>query len=141
MRIQALGGRTIDAKVSRTAYALDASTRTLRVEADVPNTDGTLRPGLYINANVVASVAWLWALAVVTIADGLHDGVDQPVAHPGLWRFSQWGDWHGLYLPGALLMLEPDSGDVTSTVPTPSEPIDVLVAARAPGGTPAAQQR
>lgn len=50
----------------------------------------------------------------------------QPVPRPGR--------------PGALLMLEPSSGDVTLTVPTPSEPIDVLVAGSPPGGTPAAQQ-
>jgi HlyD family secretion protein len=53
VKIQALGGRTIDGRVSRTAYVLDAATRTLRVEIDVPNADGTLRPGLYVNATVV----------------------------------------------------------------------------------------
>jgi hypothetical protein len=42
---------------------------------------------------------------------------------------------------GALRMLEPSSGEVTSTVPTPSEPLDVLVVARPPAGTPAAEQR
>jgi hypothetical protein len=60
-----------------------------------------------IMVNIVASVGWLWALAAIAIADGFNDGVDQPVAYLGLWRFSQWGVWQGrgLYLPGALLML------------------------------------
>jgi hypothetical protein len=42
---------------------------------------------------------------------------------------------------GALLMLDPSSGDVTSTVPTPSEPIDVLVAPRPPVSASAPQPR
>jgi HlyD family secretion protein len=33
--------------VTRIAAALDAATRTMRVEIDLPNLDGTLRPGMY----------------------------------------------------------------------------------------------
>jgi hypothetical protein len=50
----------------------------------------------------------------------------QPVPQPGR--------------PGALLMLEPSSGDAVSTVPTPSEPIDVLVTPGAQVGTPAPER-
>jgi HlyD family secretion protein len=53
VRIQALPGRTIEGKVSRTAGLLDPQNRTLRVEADLPNSDGLLRPGLYANVTVV----------------------------------------------------------------------------------------
>lgn len=45
--VEGLPGRTFPAAVSRHAHALDESTRTLWVEADVPNPDGTLRPGMY----------------------------------------------------------------------------------------------
>lgn len=38
---------TLDAKVSRIAYALDDATRTMLVEADLPNPGHALRPGQY----------------------------------------------------------------------------------------------
>ena len=54
VRLQALEGRTFEGKVARTAWALDSSTRTLRTEIDLPNPDGTLRPGLYAYASIVS---------------------------------------------------------------------------------------
>lgn len=45
----AFPGRTFTAKVSRHAGALDERTRSLAVEADLPNADGTLRPGMYVS--------------------------------------------------------------------------------------------
>jgi RND family efflux transporter MFP subunit len=53
LRVQALGGRTLEGRVTRTAYVLDEATQTLRVEADLANRDGTLRPGFYVNARVI----------------------------------------------------------------------------------------
>jgi RND family efflux transporter MFP subunit len=44
----------IEAKVTRTSWALDPKTRTIRVEVDIPNPEGRLRPGLYAYATVVA---------------------------------------------------------------------------------------
>jgi RND family efflux transporter MFP subunit len=38
--------------VTRTAWNLDAATRTLRTEIDLPNDDGKLRPGMYANARL-----------------------------------------------------------------------------------------
>jgi RND family efflux transporter MFP subunit len=38
--------------VTRTAWNLDSSTRTLRTEIDLPNDDGTLRPGMYAHAKI-----------------------------------------------------------------------------------------
>jgi RND family efflux transporter MFP subunit len=52
IRLQALAGREIEGKVSRTSWSLDPRTRTLRAEIDVPNPSGTLRPGLYVNATI-----------------------------------------------------------------------------------------
>jgi multidrug resistance efflux pump len=48
----AIPGKTISAKVTRIAGALDPATRTMRVEIDVPNSDETLRPGMYAQINL-----------------------------------------------------------------------------------------
>ncbi|MET1027340.1 MAG: efflux RND transporter periplasmic adaptor subunit, partial [Dongiaceae bacterium] len=45
-----LPGKTFDGKVVRTAEAIDAQTRTLRVEVDIPNADHALVSGMYVNA-------------------------------------------------------------------------------------------
>ena len=46
-------GRTVEGKVTRTAWALDPKTRTIRTEIDIPNPGGKLRPGLYAYATVI----------------------------------------------------------------------------------------
>jgi RND family efflux transporter MFP subunit len=51
--LQAMKGRTVEGTVTRTSWSLDPRTRTLRVEIDIPNPGGTLRPGLYAYATVV----------------------------------------------------------------------------------------
>ncbi len=56
--LQELPGQKFDAKVARTAEAIDPATRTLLTEVDVPNRDGRLLPGSFgevhfaIGANV-----------------------------------------------------------------------------------------
>ncbi|MEQ1861341.1 MAG: efflux RND transporter periplasmic adaptor subunit, partial [Chthoniobacteraceae bacterium] len=45
-------GKTFDAKVSRTAGAIDEATRTMIVEADLPNAEGTLRPGMFATVKI-----------------------------------------------------------------------------------------
>jgi RND family efflux transporter MFP subunit len=45
-------GKTIDASVSRLAGAIDEGTRTMIVEADVPNAEGALRAGSYATIKV-----------------------------------------------------------------------------------------
>lgn len=54
VRLLAVPGRTFEGKVTRTAWALDASTRTLLAEIDLPNKDDLLRPGLYAYATIIA---------------------------------------------------------------------------------------
>lgn len=49
---ESLPGKTLEAKVSRTAGAIDETTRTMIVEADLPNADGALRPGMYASVKV-----------------------------------------------------------------------------------------
>ena len=48
----ALPGKTFDATVTRFAGALDEATRTMLMEADLPNADGILRPGMYANVRI-----------------------------------------------------------------------------------------
>jgi membrane fusion protein (multidrug efflux system) len=47
-----LGGRRIDATISRFAPALDARTRMLPVEVDVPNADGALVAGVRVEVRL-----------------------------------------------------------------------------------------
>lgn len=53
VRLQALGSRTFEGRVTRTAWALDQDTRTLRTEIDLPNPEGLLRPGLYAYVTII----------------------------------------------------------------------------------------
>ncbi len=50
--IESLPGKTYSAKVSRYSYALDNASKTMHVEADLPNADRTLRPGMYATVKV-----------------------------------------------------------------------------------------
>ncbi len=47
VRIQALNDTEIEGTVSRTSWALNVQSRTLRAEIDLPNNDARLRPGMY----------------------------------------------------------------------------------------------
>jgi RND family efflux transporter MFP subunit len=53
IKLQAMKKQTIEGKVTRTAWALDPKTRTIRTEIDIPNPGGKLRPGLYAYATVI----------------------------------------------------------------------------------------
>ncbi len=52
IRIAALDDTEISAKVTRTSWALNVQTRTLRAEIDLPNADSRLLPGMYAYATV-----------------------------------------------------------------------------------------
>jgi membrane fusion protein (multidrug efflux system) len=49
---ESLAGKTFEGSVSRLSYALEDSTRTMLVEADLPNPDFTLRPGMYATIRI-----------------------------------------------------------------------------------------
>jgi RND family efflux transporter MFP subunit len=69
VRVQGLKGQQFSGTVTRTAFALDPRTRTLRTEIDLPSHGGKLRPGMYVYATIVAEHKDVWALpagAVVT---------------------------------------------------------------------------
>jgi HlyD family secretion protein len=74
IRVQALGGKVVPGSVTRTAWALDASNRSLRTEIDIDNPDGVLRPGMFATAAILLEqrpdVVVLLATAIV------RDGAD-----------------------------------------------------------------
>jgi membrane fusion protein, multidrug efflux system len=50
--VESLPGRTFTATISRLSYALDDATKTMLIEADVPNPGLELRPGMYATVRV-----------------------------------------------------------------------------------------
>jgi RND family efflux transporter MFP subunit len=56
VRVPALANREFAATVARTAGVLSPETRTLRVEVDLDNQDGVLKPGMYATARIAATV-------------------------------------------------------------------------------------
>jgi HlyD family secretion protein len=54
VKLQAMKDRAVEGNVTRTAWALDPKTRTIRAEIDIPNPGGKLRPGLYAYATIIA---------------------------------------------------------------------------------------
>jgi membrane fusion protein (multidrug efflux system) len=50
--VDGLAGKVFAGQVSRLGYALDEATRTMLVEADLPNPDGELRPGMYARVRI-----------------------------------------------------------------------------------------
>ena len=50
--LEALPGKTFDTTVSRSNGVLDEGTRTMLVEADMPNAEGALKPGMYANIRI-----------------------------------------------------------------------------------------
>jgi membrane fusion protein (multidrug efflux system) len=50
--VEGLPGRVFDGKVSRMSYALDDASKTMLVEADFPNLQHDLRPGMYATVKV-----------------------------------------------------------------------------------------
>jgi len=56
LTVSHLPGRRFAGTVARTANALDPATRTMLVEVDVPNADGTLFPGTYAEVDLSGSL-------------------------------------------------------------------------------------
>jgi RND family efflux transporter MFP subunit len=54
--LDALPGKTINAKVVRIAPTVDPSTRTVDVEVQVPNGEGFLRPGMFGHGAIISDV-------------------------------------------------------------------------------------
>jgi membrane fusion protein, multidrug efflux system len=52
LTVQGIPGKVFSGQVTRLGYALDEATRTMLIEADIPNASGELRPGMYANVRV-----------------------------------------------------------------------------------------
>lgn len=52
LTVEGLAGKVFTCRVTRFGYALDESTRTMLVEADIPNPQGELRPGMYARIGI-----------------------------------------------------------------------------------------
>ncbi len=53
IRVDPVPGREFPGKVTRVSPAVDVASRTVTVEAEVPNPEGVLRPGLFARAAVL----------------------------------------------------------------------------------------
>jgi membrane fusion protein, multidrug efflux system len=71
--VPAFPDRTYSGKISRPAHALDQKTRTMAVEADVLNRDGSLAPGMYPTVKwpvrSARSALWVPKTSVVTTTE------------------------------------------------------------------------
>ncbi len=50
--VEGLSGKVFDTQISRIGYALDEATRTMLVEAELPNPTLSLRPGMYASVKI-----------------------------------------------------------------------------------------
>jgi RND family efflux transporter MFP subunit len=82
LSVSQLPGRILSGTVTRTANALDPATRTMLVEIEVPNADGTLFPGTYAEVDLSSSRVnpplVVPASAVIFRTDGAQLAVVQP---------------------------------------------------------------
>jgi HlyD family secretion protein len=70
--VQALNDREFVGKVAGTSWSLDPSQRTLLTEIDFENSDGLLRPGMYVHARIDVEhpEAWMIPAGAVLVRDG-----------------------------------------------------------------------
>src|SRR5205814_8326973 len=72
-------GRVFTGRVTRTAGALDAASRTLRTEVDLPNPKGELLAGLYVAVSLDVAVSHrvirVPSSAIISDARGIHVAV------------------------------------------------------------------
>ncbi|MGP0068455.1 MAG: efflux RND transporter periplasmic adaptor subunit [Isosphaeraceae bacterium] len=62
IRFQAIPGATREAKVIRSGFSMNPSTRTLQTEIDIPNSDGHLHPGWYVTVTIAIDREQVWTL-------------------------------------------------------------------------------
>ncbi len=63
-----LAGKKVAAEVTRTSWVLAPASRTLRVEADVPNPRAEWRPGMYAHARLKGALPPAWTLPASAVA-------------------------------------------------------------------------
>lgn len=67
LRLRGAGGELFRGKVTRTARSLDPQARTLRTEIDVPNPDGKLLSGMYVQARITVEHPDVWTLPAAAV--------------------------------------------------------------------------
>ncbi len=68
LTIAASTGPHLEGTVTRTSWALEPATRTLRTEIDLPNKEGRLRPGMYVAAHLYNALPEAWVLPATALA-------------------------------------------------------------------------
>ena len=68
LRLQGAGGERFLGKVTRNARSLDPRARTLRTEIDLPNPEGKLLPGMYVQATITVQHANIWTVPAAAVA-------------------------------------------------------------------------
>jgi RND family efflux transporter MFP subunit len=68
LRLQGAGGERFQGKVTRNARSLDARARTLRTEIDLPNPEGKLLPGMYVQATITVQHPNVWTLPTAAVS-------------------------------------------------------------------------
>ena len=97
VHVPELPGRTFEGKVSRNSVALDAASRTMLAEVDVPNPDGALRPGFYVDVQFgiprQVPTVLIPAEALLFNADGLRVAAVDDSGHVQLHKVSVYRDY------------------------------------------------
>jgi multidrug efflux pump subunit AcrA (membrane-fusion protein) len=62
LQVQGAGGETLRGSITRNARSLDPQSRTLRTEIDLPNPQGKLLPGMYVQSRIVVTHANVWTV-------------------------------------------------------------------------------
>lgn len=97
VHVPELPDRIFEGKVARNAAALDAASRTMLVEVDVPNPDGALRSGLYVTVDFAVPrpvpTVVVPAEALLFNAEGLRVAVVDESEHVHLRAVSVYRDY------------------------------------------------
>jgi multidrug efflux pump subunit AcrA (membrane-fusion protein) len=73
IRVESMPGQPFKGTVTRTSKSLNPQNRTLRTQIDLPNDDGKLLPGMFVNATIIAEHKNVWALpATAVVTQGGH---------------------------------------------------------------------
>jgi RND family efflux transporter MFP subunit len=67
LQLQGAGGEVLQGTVTRNARSLDPLARTLRTEIDLPNPDGKLLPGMYVQARITVRHEKVWTLPAAAV--------------------------------------------------------------------------
>jgi multidrug efflux pump subunit AcrA (membrane-fusion protein) len=67
VRVPALANHEFEARVTRTSWALNPTSRTLQAQVELPNPQGKFLPGMYAYGSVLIERSEVWALPVSAV--------------------------------------------------------------------------